>query len=129
MFYSKQTGGFYSREIHGDTIPADAVEITSAEHTAFIEGQGQGKRIIADAGGLPILIDPPVYVPTYQEELQILNADYQKDVEAFSKAFSLAILFDVGTEEAKKASIREQYNNRKQKYVSDMAALKLKHGV
>jgi len=70
-----------------------------------------------------------IRLPTYQEELQILNADYQKDVDAFNKAFSLAILFDGVTEEAKKASIREQYNNRKQKYVSDIAALKLKHGV
>ena len=51
MFYSKSTGGFYTREIHGDNTPSDAVEITSAEHTALIEGQGQGKRIIADAGG------------------------------------------------------------------------------
>ena len=70
-----------------------------------------------------------VSLPTYQEELQILNADYQKDVEAFNKALSLAILFDGVTEDDKKASIREQYNNRKQKYVSDIAALKLKHGV
>ena len=70
-----------------------------------------------------------VSLPTYQEELQILNADYQKDVEAFNKALSLAILFDGATEDAKKASIREQYNNCKQKYVSDIAALKLKHGV
>lgn len=51
MYYSKSTNGFYTRDIHGGNIPADAVEITSAEHTALIEGQGQGKRIIADAGG------------------------------------------------------------------------------
>lgn len=129
MLYSKTTGGFYSREIHGDNIPADAIEITSEEHAALMQGQSQGKRITHDADGFPILIDPHEDVLTYQEELQILNAEYQKDVDVFNKAFSLAILFDGVSEEAKKASIREQYNNRKQKYVADIAALKLKHGV
>ena len=59
MFYSKSTGGFYDRAIHSDNIPADAVEITEAEHAALIEGQSQGKRIVADGNGFPILVDPP----------------------------------------------------------------------
>lgn len=59
MFYSAQTGGFYAREIHGDNIPDDAVEITEAEHAALIEGQSQGKRIVADGNGFPMLVDPP----------------------------------------------------------------------
>lgn len=57
-FYSKSTGGFYTREIHGDNIPADAVEITEAEHAVLIEGQSQGKRIVADDAGRPYLADP-----------------------------------------------------------------------
>ncbi len=59
MFYSKTTGGFYSSEIHGDSIPVDAVEITDAVHAALIEGQSQGKRIVADENGFPMLVDPP----------------------------------------------------------------------
>lgn len=59
MFYSKSTGGFYVREIHGDNIPGDAVEITEAEHAALLEGQAQGKRIVDDENGRPILQDPP----------------------------------------------------------------------
>lgn len=59
MFYSKSTNGFYSREIHGDNIPADAVEITADEHAALLEGQSQGKLIQADAKGRPVLADPP----------------------------------------------------------------------
>lgn len=58
MFYSKDTGGFYSREIHGDAIPSDAVEITASEHSALLEGQSQGKLIQADANGKPVLADP-----------------------------------------------------------------------
>ena len=59
MFYSASTGGFYDAAIHGDNIPAGAVEITVEEHTALIEGQSKGKRIVADENGFPMLVDPP----------------------------------------------------------------------
>ena len=36
MFYSKTTGGFYDRAIHGDNIPEDSVEITDEEYTLLI---------------------------------------------------------------------------------------------
>lgn len=74
MFYSKSTGGFYDREIHGDNIPADVVEITTEEHKALLEGQSQGKRIIANELGIPVLVDPPA--PTEAEIQQ------QKNIEA-----------------------------------------------
>lgn len=57
MFYSKSTGGFYDTEIHGDAIPADAVEITVDEHAALLAGQAYGKVITADANGAPVLTD------------------------------------------------------------------------
>lgn len=59
MLYSKATGGFYDRAIHGDNIPDDAVEITEEEHAALLAGQSAGKRIVADAEGRPVLADPP----------------------------------------------------------------------
>lgn len=59
MFYSKTTGGFYDSAIHGDNIPADAVEITEIEHAALLEGQSTGKIITADKKGKPVLSDPP----------------------------------------------------------------------
>lgn len=70
MFYSKTTGGFYDIKIHGDNIPADAVEITNEQHAALLEGQSQGKRIQADENGYPFLADPPA--PT-EEELQVVK--------------------------------------------------------
>src|SRR5574340_1390039 len=45
-------------------IPADAVEITEAEHAALLDAQSTGKRIEADAGGRPVAVD---YVPTLAE--------------------------------------------------------------
>lgn len=72
MLYSKSTGGFYDTAIHGDNIPADAVEITVEEHQALIEGQSQGKRIVADESGRPILVDPPA--PTAAEIWERIKA-------------------------------------------------------
>ena len=57
MFYSKSTNGFYTKDIHGDTIPADAVSITPTEYKALLEGQVAGKQISAGADGRPTLVD------------------------------------------------------------------------
>jgi hypothetical protein len=59
MFYSKTTGGFYDAVIHGDSIPADAVEISAEEYAYLLEGQSNGQRITAGADGKPVLTDPP----------------------------------------------------------------------
>lgn len=58
MFYSAQTGGFYNHTIHGDNIPADAVEITQDEYAILIDGQSRGKHIIADENSFPTLRAP-----------------------------------------------------------------------
>lgn len=75
MFYSATTGGFYDTAIHGNNIPADAVEITAEQHAALIEGQSQGKRIVADENGRPILQDPPP--PTAEQIMSRLEASVQ----------------------------------------------------
>ena len=59
MFFAESTGGFYDLTLHGDKIPRDAVEITADEHAALLDGQSNGKRIVADVGGRPVLSDPP----------------------------------------------------------------------
>lgn len=63
MHYSKSTGGFYSRDIHGDRIPSGSVEITAEYHQALLIGQSAGKRIVADSKGYPVLKDAPVAPP------------------------------------------------------------------
>lgn len=40
-------------------IPADAVEITEAEHVALLEEQSTGKIIDADMDGRPVAVNPP----------------------------------------------------------------------
>ena len=83
MFYSKTTGGFYTREIHGDNIAADAVEITVEEHQALIEGQSLGKRIVADENGRPILQDPPP--PSPEQIVAQYTAAVQKHLDDFAR--------------------------------------------
>ena len=83
MLYSKSTSGFYSREIHGDNIPADAVEITTEQHDALLEGQSQGKIISADENGSPILIEPPPL--TTEQIIQGFVAEIQKHLDDFAK--------------------------------------------
>lgn len=84
VLYSQTTGGFYTREIHGDNIPSDVVEITEAEHAALIEGQNQGKRIVADANGRPTLQDPPP--PTPEQIMSRLEARVQRWLDGQARA-------------------------------------------
>lgn len=84
MFYSSSINGFYDRTIHGDAIPTDAVEITTAEHAALINGQSTGKRIVADSNGYPMLADPPPPTPEQLEAL--LTAAVQARLDAFAQS-------------------------------------------
>lgn len=83
MYYSKSTGGFYSQEIHGDSIPADAMEITADEHAALLEGQSSGKIITADENGSPVLSDPPP--PTTEQVIASYTAAVQKHLDDTAK--------------------------------------------
>lgn len=83
MFYSANTGGFYDAAIHGDAIPSDAVEITTEEHQALIEGQSKGRQIVADANGRPTLQDPPP--PTVEQIIAGSTAGVQQHLDDFAR--------------------------------------------
>ena len=72
MFYSASKGGFYSREIHGDNMPEDVIDITDDEYAALLSGQSDGKTIAPDASGFPILVDPPS--PGAEDVVTSINA-------------------------------------------------------
>lgn len=65
--YSQTTGCTYLREIHAGKIPTDAVEIPEEIYKSVIANPAPGKIRSHDAAGLPILIDPPAYVPTIND--------------------------------------------------------------
>lgn len=83
MFYAKSTGGFYTAGIHGDSIPADAVEITPEDHAYLLEGQTQGKLIQADEDGYPILVDPPP--PSSEQIISQYTDGVQKHLDDFAR--------------------------------------------
>lgn len=62
-WYAASTLGFYLDSIHGADIPADAVEISAAEHKALLDGQTAGQMIVPDENGYPVLVAPPPYEP------------------------------------------------------------------
>jgi hypothetical protein len=87
-FYSAQTGGFYNAEIHGESIPADVVEITEQEWKDLLDGQSNGKEIVADSRGYPVLQDPP---PPTKEETAAKRAQEQAKTDAIAKLTALGL--------------------------------------
>ena len=63
-FYDKETNGFYIDGIHD--IPDGAIEITDEKYRALLDWQADGKQIIANKQGHPILIDQQ---PSTEHEL------------------------------------------------------------
>lgn len=89
MYYAKSTCGFYDQEVNGKkNIPADAVEITAEQYIALLNGQSNGKIIVADSRGHPLLEDAPAShtrvpssVTMRQARLALLSAGLLQSVE------------------------------------------------
>ncbi len=129
MKYSPSTGGFYSPDIHGNTIPSDSLDISNERYQELLNGQSQGMKIISGDDGFPILVEYDLPVLTYQSELSSLNAEYQVDVDKFNRSFAIAYLSDGPSQESKQATIRAQYEVRKTQHAENVAALKARYGV
>lgn len=59
MLYSSSTGGFYDKEMHGEAIPHDAIEISGNEYERLFKGQTEGMAIVSNEHGYPTLSSPP----------------------------------------------------------------------
>ena len=81
-FYLKEsetTGTTYLEGVH--VIPAGAVEISEDRFLSVIANAEPGKVRSHDANGLPILIDPPVYVPTADDHrAAVASRRWQQEV-------------------------------------------------
>lgn len=65
MFYSKSTKGFYTPDVHGTDIPADAVEITDDSYQSLMDGQSVGMVIVCnEIGELSLASAPPPPIAT-----------------------------------------------------------------
>ena len=66
MFYSAKEKGFYSPQIHTE-VPDDAIEITVEQWQSLLDGQAQGKQIVPNEAGYPVLVEVPVTELTPEE--------------------------------------------------------------
>jgi 3-oxoacyl-(acyl-carrier-protein) synthase len=88
IFYSAATGGFYRSDIHGENIPSPYVQITQDQHDALLAGQSMGQRILPDADGYPVLIDPE------PETIEQIRAGMKCTAYQIRQALSLSGLRD-----------------------------------
>lgn len=56
-YFNPDDIAFYSDELYSN-IPSQAVPLSDEQYIALLNGQSQGKQIIADKTGNPVLIDP-----------------------------------------------------------------------
>jgi len=56
-YFNSDDMAFYSSELYSK-IPSKAVSLSDEQYIALLNGQSQGKQIIADKTGNPVLIDP-----------------------------------------------------------------------
>ncbi|MBS7440632.1 phage tail protein [Pseudomonas syringae] len=74
-FWSSKRSAFCRSDILGDGMPDDAVEVSTADYRALLDGQAEGKLIVSDPDGFPTLEDPP---PPSDEQLRE-GARYWRD--------------------------------------------------
>ena len=55
-FYDITAKGFFLEGLHND-IPRTAIKLTDVQYNVLINGQSQGKQIVADKTGQPVLVD------------------------------------------------------------------------
>lgn len=55
-YYSRSTKGFYDKEIHGNNIPSDVIQITDEHHKYLLENQSHNK-LIDVVDGKVVLVD------------------------------------------------------------------------
>jgi hypothetical protein len=87
IYYSAARGGFFHEALH-TALPEDAVRIAALRHAELMGAQSEGRQIIADARGRPVLA--PVRVPGL-EELRA-QANRALDAEAERRILALASL-------------------------------------
>ncbi|WP_079518060.1 tail fiber assembly protein [Kosakonia radicincitans] len=134
-YFSATTRGFYPDAFKSDydaagTWPADAIEVTDAQWKEYTGAAPDGKQLGSDSSGAPVWVDIPS-LPSdvlYEQELNEINSDYEKDISDLVLKYSRAGLFDDGTEASKKAELFSALQARQTKYTSDLNELDIKYG-
>lgn len=79
QFYSQSTGIFYHDDLYKEgQRPKDCVPVSDETHAALMVAQAEGKRIVADKDGYPVLADPPPLSPSDAIKAQIAALETQQ---------------------------------------------------
>ncbi|WP_438402346.1 DUF4376 domain-containing protein [Aeromonas veronii] len=115
MYYSKSTNGFYHPVIHGETIPADAVEITEDYHFELMQSQSQGKQIIADVDGYPVAIEP---LPPVRSKVAMLAEVAAKRWQVETGGIIVSG-YSIATDRESQAQLSSSYSSLKNGLITD----------
>jgi hypothetical protein len=110
MFYSKSANSFYVKEIHGNKMPIDCVEISKEKHEELLAGQSLGKIIKADENGNPVLREPD---PLSKEDFDAIADLNRKD--AYMKEAD-PLFFKYQRDEATKEEWLDKVNEIKNRF-------------
>ena len=81
-FYSPSTGGFFAKELHGDDIPNDAIEITDEYHIELLDSQSAGNEIQVINGN--VIAAPHIFTQAELNQLEVKKAHwYLKDTDFY----------------------------------------------
>jgi len=109
MFYSAFKNSFFSPEIHGDSIPSDAIEISDALYKELFEAQSNGKQIKPGEDGSPVAVDPTYSVKEITESLkQQRQAAFNKEADPLFFQYQAGEI-DKDDWTAKREEIRQRF--------------------
>lgn len=97
MFYSQSTGGFYLPQLHGDSIPLDAIEISEEQHAQLLADQSAGKEITAGEDGAPLAVVPTPPQPTQEQMVKIMADAVQAHLDAKARELGYDDIFTAVT--------------------------------
>ncbi|WP_333882866.1 hypothetical protein [Sphingobium yanoikuyae] len=83
LFFSPSSGGFYSRALHDQAIPDDAVKISAAVHRRLMAAQAAGSTI-GVAKGRPVAVAPPVQSDVHGMLTARIRREAARRIEAIS---------------------------------------------
>ncbi|EMS3774133.1 tail fiber assembly protein [Escherichia coli] len=104
-YYSKETGGFYDDRLKEDydkngSWPSDTVHIPDDLYDELLSGYGNGKIIIANGDGYPMLSDPqPMSLEDRVSIAENTKSSLMNDVSIKISTLQDAVDMDIATDE------------------------------
>lgn len=109
IFYSAKINGFFPEELQSlykssdAGWPVDAVEITQSEYNKLMLGRDDGKAIIADDNGKPILTEPVV---DWQDRAEFQRQNLLTEASSIIEDWRTELQLDIISDDDKASLIK-----------------------